>query len=606
MRSWPPAWCLRRLFPRLSARDVLGKALVAPRLTSWLALLGAGFLPLAAVPGLAAAPVPASSGQGSAAAPLSPTARLDPAPQPLPLATQVKGTRPKSNPSVLAPAATKLEPDLLRLSSPPSLALPTSPDQVSIRALRPLGLGEVETLAEVNNPNLKAIASQVDQAKSNLRAQISAWYPTLSMSASSFPSFTNSESYTSLPDGTFNSGSTGVNQVSARGITAGLSVNWALINPQRVPQIAAARDQFEQAKNQYLIALRELRLQAAQAYFQLQLADDQVRIGQESVRASLVSLRDARARFQAGVATKLEVLQAETQLGRDEQLLTNSIASQSIARRSLARLLDLPQTVTPTAKEPLRVLGVWTPSLQESIVAAYAFREELSNAILDISVANSNSNAARGAVQPFLNIFETLTASRNSGGTISSLSPASSTYGDGSFNYSVSNSVGLGLTWSIFDGGKALAQSRQYKQKAAENAFKFADQRDTIRFQVEQSFYQLRQHNRDIQTTSREVISARESLRLARLRYQAGVTTQREVVDTQRDLTQAEVAYATALANYNTSLAELRRRTGLDQVAVCQPPKLPAQKPDTGIKVPVPPEPLQPACQANLRRLGQS
>ena len=538
--------------------------------------------------------------------PLSPTARLDPAPQSLPLATQVKGTRPKSNPSVLAPAATQLEPDLLRLSSPPSLALPTSPDQVSIRALRPLGLAEVENLAEVNNPNLKAIASQVDQAKSNLRAQISAWYPTLSVSASSFPSFTNSESYTSLPDGTFNSGTTGVNQISARGITAGLSVNWALINPQRVPQIAAARDQFEQAKNQYLIALRELRLQAAQAYFQLQLADDQVRIGQESVRASLVSLRDARARFQAGVATKLEVLQAETQLGRDEQLLTNSIASQSIARRSLARLLDLPQTVTPTAKEPLRVLGVWTPSLQESIVAAYAFREELSNAILDISVANSNSNAARGAVQPFLNIFETLTASRNSGGTISSFSPALSTYGDGSFNYSVSNSVGLGLTWSIFDGGKAMAQSRQFKQKAAENAFKFADQRDTIRFQVEQSFYQLRQHNRDIQTTSREVISARESLRLARLRYQAGVTTQREVVDTQRDLTQAEVAYATALANYNTSLAELRRRTGLDQVAVCQPPKLPAQKPDTGIKVPVPPEPLQPACQANLRRLGQS
>jgi OMF family outer membrane factor len=584
----------------------MGKALVAPRLTSWLALVGAGLLPLAAVPGLAAVPAPASSNKGTTTVPLTPTASLDPAPQPLPLATQVKGTRPKSNPSVLAPAATKLTPDLLRLSSPASLALPTTPNQVSIRALRPLGLGEVENLAEVNNPNLKVIATQVDEAKSNLRAQLAAWYPTLSMSASSFPSFTNSESYASLPDGTFNRGSTGVNQVSSRGITAGLSVNWALINPQRVPQIAAARDQFEQAKNQYLIALRELRLQAAQAYFQLQLSDDQVRIGQESVRASLVSLRDARARFQAGVATKLEVLQAETQLGRDEQLLTNSIASQSIARRSLARLLDLPQTVTPTAKEPLRVLGIWTPSLQESIVAAYAFREELDNSILDISVANSNANAARGAVQPFLNIFESLTASRNSGGTISSFSPALSSYGDGSFNYNVSNSVGLGLTWSIFDGGKALAQSRQYKQKAAENAFKFADQRDTIRFQVEQSFYQLRQHNRDIQTTSREVISARESLRLARLRYQAGVTTQREVVDTQRDLTQAEVAYATALANYNTSLAELRRRTGLDQVAVCQPPNLPAVKPDSGIKVPVPPEPLQPACQANLRRLGQS
>ena len=564
--------------------------------------MGAGLLPLAAVPSQAA---PGATGPAKAAAvPLSATASLDPAPQALPLATQVKGTRPKSDPSVLAPAATKLEPDDLRLGSPASLALPTAPNQVSVRALRPLGLGEVENIAEVNNPNLKSIALQVDEAKSNLRAQISAWYPTVSLTASSLPGQFNGQSYNSLPDGSFNNTSSGLNTTRLVGAKGGVGINWALINPQRVPQIAAARDQFEQAKNQYLIALRELRLQAAQAYFQLQLADDQVRIGQESVRSSLVSLRDARARFQAGVATKLEVLQAETQLGRDEQLLTNSIAAQAVARRGLARLLDLPQTVTPTAKEPLRVLGIWTPSLQESIVAAYAFREELDNAILDISVANSNANSARGAVQPFLNIFDNFSAERYSGGVTANNPSIFSNTGDGpgAYQYNVNNTFGLNFSWAVFDGGKAMAQSRQYKQKAAENAFKFADQRDTIRFQVEQSFYQLRQHNRDIQTTSREVISARESLRLARLRYQAGVTTQREVVDSQRDLTQAEVAYATALANYNTSLAELRRRTGLDQVAVCQPPVLPATKPDTGIKVPVPPEPLQPACQANLRR----
>ena len=111
--------------------------------------------------------------------------------------------------------------------------------------------------------------------------------------------------------------------------------------------------------------------------FRLQAADEQVRIGQESVRASLISLRDARARFRAGVATKLEVLEAETQLARDQQLLSSGLADQSIARRNLAALLDLPQDVTPTAKDPSRVIGTWMPSLQESIIAAYAFREEL-------------------------------------------------------------------------------------------------------------------------------------------------------------------------------------------------------------------------------------
>jgi OMF family outer membrane factor len=78
------------------------------------------------------------------------------------------------------------------------------------------------------------------------------------------------------------------------------------------------------------------------------------------------------------------------------------------------------------------------------------------------------------------------------------------------------------------------------------------------------------------------------------------VSTQREVVDNQRDLTQAEVRYANALAEYNNNLALLRRRTGLDQVAVCQPASLGSNKPvlDDLENVPVPPEPLQPACQA--------
>ena len=520
--------------------------------------------------------------------------------EPLPLAPQVKGPRPKSDASVLAPAATKLDPSLQNLAAPATLALPNKPEQVRIVELRPLSLKDVENLAEVNNPNLKAIATQVDQAQSQLRTQIAAWYPTLSVNASSLPSYTGGNQRITQPTTDITgqtSRSTQYTYTDRWAMGASLTAQWDVINPQRVPQIAAARDQFEQSKNQYLIALRELRLQAAQFYFKLQLDDDTVRIGQQSVRASLVSLRDARARFQAGVATKLEVLEAETQLARDQQLLTNALADQSISRRNLARLLDLPQNVSPTAEEPLRPLGVWTPSLQESVIAAYAFREELDNALLDISAANSQANSALGSVQPFLTIFNSLDGTRFDG--------VESVLVDlpGRSGWTVENSVGLSARWNIFDGGAARAQYRQAKQRAQENSFRFAQTRDDLRFQVEESFYQLRQANRNIQTTSREVISSRESLRLARLRFQAGVSTQREVVDNQRDLTQAEVRYATALAEYNNNLALLRRRTGLDQVAVCQPPTgLGSSMPvlDSMENVPVPSEPLQPACQATI------
>jgi OMF family outer membrane factor len=544
---------------------------------TWLAAAGTGLLAIT----------------GTGFAQEQPTASVQ---APLPLAPQVKGPRPKSDASVLAPAATKLDPSLQNLAAPATLALPNKPEQVRIAELRPLSLKDVENLAEVNNPNLKAIASRVDQAQSQLRTQIAAWYPNLSLSTQNFPGYTggNQRNTTTTTNPLQQTPQKLYTYTSRWAMGAQLSAQWDLINPQRVPQIAAARDQFEQSKNQYLIALRDLRLQAAQAYFRLQLADDTVRIGQESVRASLVSLRDARARFQAGVATKLEVLEAETQLARDQQLLTNGLAEQSVARRNLARLLDLPQNVSPTAKEQLRPLGVWTPSLQESVIAAYAFREELDNALLDISAANSQANSALGAVQPFLSIFNNLSGFRYQG-TEQVLVDL-----PGNSGWAVENAVGLQASWNIFDGGAARAQYRQAKQRAQESSFRFAQTRDDLRFEVEESFYQLRQANRNIQTTSREVISSRESLRLARLRFQAGVSTQREVVDNQRDLTQAEVRYAQALTEYNTNLALLRRRTGLDQVAVCQPSSLGASKPvlEDLENIPVPPEPLQPACQA--------
>jgi OMF family outer membrane factor len=541
-----------------------------------------------AAPVAAAPKAPAAGGAGLSRS--GSQAALLQLPEALPLAPALKGDRPKSNPKVLPPAATTLPPELRDLVAPASLALPDRPRQVRITQLRPLSLDQVEILAEVNNPDLKAIASQVEQAQSNLRAKIALWYPQLGFNTSSFPF------YTAGPDFT-----TGTNIVTT-GIwrmQAALQASWALIDPTRTPQIAIARDQFEKAKNQYLIGLRDLRLQASLAYFDLQTADDQVQIGQEGVRASLVSLRDARARFQAGVATKLEVLEAETQLARDEQLLTNALAIQATARRALAALLDLPQDVTPTAADPARVIGTWLPSLQESIVASFTFREELDQILLDISIANSSANAELGRVQPFLRIVNNFGFGNSLTNNFSSSTTPPIT------RWNVDNSVGLNINWAIYDGGSSQANYRGQKQKAQENRFLFAQRRNTIRSDVERSFYELDKNNRNILTTSREVISTRESLRLARLRFQAGVTTQREVVDTQRDLTQAEVRYSNAISDYNRALVELRRRTGLDQIATCEPPRLPANKPvvQGATDVPVEPLPLGPACPAARAQL---
>ena len=548
--------------------------------------------------GLEALPGRAETPQAPAPASEAAPAQAVQAPAPIPLAPEVKGSRPKSNPSVLAPAATELPDGLKDLAAPNSLSLPVMPSQVRIRELRPLGLTDVETLVEVNNPQLKALASQVEQAQSALRAQIAQWYPSISLNANNFPTYTGGQQFRTESTGLFGQTQGGATFTSIWQMQVTLQATWALIDPTRTPSVAAARDGFEKAKNQYLIGLRDLRLQAAEAFFTLQVADETVRIGQQSVRSSLVSLRDAKARFQAGVATKLEVLEAETQLARDQQVLTQGLADQAIARRDLASLLDLPQTVTPTSKEPSRVVGTWLPSLQESIVAAYAFREELDNILLDISIANSNANQALGEVQPFLNIAYNLVGGRARGFL-------SSTRTDPGFSYDDElvgdNTMGLNFRWNIFDGGRARALYRQNKQLAEQQTFEFANQRDTIRRDVVRSFYELERNNRNIITTSREVISTRESLRLARLRFQAGVATQREVVDTPTgpDPGRGALVHGDLRLQQGPGPAASPHRSGPDRGVRSTPTcRQPARSPILRRKSPSQPQPLVPACQA--------
>ena len=514
----------------------------------------------------------------------------------LPNATEVKGSRPRVDPSVIEPAKTSLTKPLSSLASPASLALPTTTSEVKIKELRPLTLAEVEELAEVNSPSLKQAKSKVEQARLTLSAAYSAWYPTIGVSsglsykdqelhnASKENEYTEQYSYTQDWTTSFSA-----------------TASWNLIDPKRVPQIAKARDTYEMERNTYLISLRDLRLNAANAYFTLQRQDEGVDVAQSGLRASLVSLRDAKARFKAGVATKLEVLEAETQLSQDQTQLTDYLGKQSIARRSLANLLDLPQNITPTAADPTRVVGLWQPSLEESIIAAYAFREELDRLILQISTNNSDANISLANIQPVIDLSNTFGSQRDEG--INSTAASQIDWGD--YTWIANNTVGIGFKWSIFDGGRAWADYRKNKQKAQGSEFQFASQRNAIRAEVEQSFYELKTSTQTLKSTGMGVLSARESLRLSRLRFQAGVASQREVVDNQRDLTRNQQAYANSMYLYNESIYNLRRRTGLDLIEACDISDLPVQEQKgeiyNPIDVPINPIPLEnPACKVSI------
>jgi OMF family outer membrane factor len=274
-------------------------------------------------------------------------------------------------------------------------------------------------------------------------------------------------------------------------------------------------------------------------------------------------LKDAEIRFESGIGTKLEILEAKTQLARDQQLLNTKIGDQKIGQRALAEILNLPENVTPLIGSKTKLIGVWDATLEESIIAAYSMREELNNILLDISISNSDANSALAAGQPKLSIVNTFTSTFNKG-ELNKISP--NTNNESS---SFSNTIGLNASWYIFDGGNAKSLYKFNKSKSEEAKLLFAKKRAEIRKDVEEVFFKLESAKLNISASYSEVLSSKESLRLAKLRYKSGIATQREIVNNQRDFTDSKVRYIFALTNYNVLLTDLSRQTGLDNIKPC-------------------------------------
>ena len=164
-----------------------------------------------------------------------------------------------------------------------SLSLPDDLSKVKVNKFRRLTLLEVEQLIELHNPSLKAASIKIDQERSKLKAAISAWYPSVDMTANGLPQYLMADSYRN-PDFT----TTPNTRSSQWKADVSLKAKWNIIDPARVPQIASARDGFERARDSYLIALRDVILKGSIKFFELQRADQAVVVGQKALKASLL------------------------------------------------------------------------------------------------------------------------------------------------------------------------------------------------------------------------------------------------------------------------------------------------------------------------------
>jgi outer membrane protein TolC len=87
-----------------------------------------------------------------------------------------------------------------------------------------------------------------------------------------------------------------------------------------------------------------------------------------------------------------------------------------------------------------------------------------------------------------------------------------------------------------------------------------------VELEVQQAFSNLQQDRELYDSQSKNVAQAREALRLASARLGVGAGVQLDVLNAQLALTQAQSTRLSALAAYNTDLAEFDRATATDTI----------------------------------------
>ncbi len=466
--------------------------------------------------------------------------------------------------------------DPTRTIPPPPLSLPQQ-GQLQGGGIQSLSLEQALAIAFAANPALQGQREEVAASLASLQAAMGTYWPRLVAVAGGF----TGQASTSLnapvgntnlgfgplfdPGGAFyvpSGGAVSFNTTSTGGF-GGLQLGYDLLDFARTPNVRAARARLEAQRQAYANQLRQLQLQVSEAYFQLQQADQNLRIQDAVVRNDLVILEDALDLKQAGLVPRLDVLRRQAIEATNQETLIQAMADRAIARRQLAVLLNLPANLTPTASDPVVVLARWPLDLETSLMQAYRGNPALETLLATREALVQERQAALAALLPRLalvaqgggnasnvNTFDIQL--RNGGCCGSTVVPVQNSSG-------ADWSVALTLQWLLFDAGTTRAQGRALESKATAIAQRYASERETIRLRLESAFFNHEASLARLASTRRAVAASLEGFRDVRLRYKTGLSNEVDVSLTQQLLIASLVQRLNATVAVNITYARLLR-----------------------------------------------
>jgi len=374
--------------------------------------------------------------------------------------------------------------------------------------------------AFARNADLRLAAARIEETDANLREAGAALFPEIDLNFNPNRQRISRNLATPIPPGV------PLTRNDLR-MTLGTSFELDFWGKLRRGQEAARAAALASRYGRGVVALSLAGL-VAQSYFALRSLDAQLAVARESLATREETLDMVRRRLEGGLATELELAQAEGTRADAAALIKDLVRQRALVEHQLAALTGrLELALPPGALLTLPVPPVPPPGLPSPLLER---RPDVRQSEEQLVSANAQIGIARAQQLPTVSLT----------GFLGSESATLSKFLGAGSGIAL---IGLGVVAPIIDAGRYQARTDAAVARQKQAAAGYQKSVETAFREVADALSSLRQATLAEADYEARAAAARRALAAAKARYESGYSAYLEVLDAQRTANDAELAY---------------------------------------------------------------
>lgn len=300
---------------------------------------------------------------------------------------------------------------------------------------------------------------------------------------------------------------------------------------------AEARQQV--ARHEADKARLDLLMAVGQAYLAVLRAQRTVEVVEHERQSLEAHAQDVERLHRQNRVAQNDLLTAQVAASNANVRYSQANRELEVVRARYNQLLGRPLTTTVVLEEA--TIASLEMSLDEIVATAHQRRPDLLALLAESDSHEFASSSARGTSRPQVTATMGTQYDENRYGDPQSLATAAVT-----------------IDWKLFDGGKARSAATAEQLRASSIRRLVEDRREQIAFEIFDAWNQVADASGQLEIARQSLIQTTENLRVARLRFASGMTTNTAVLQAQATYSQSMHAFH--YAHYEGVAAQLRLR----------------------------------------------